>query len=203
MRSARSSSAAGVIEFFSNGSLGVSAYYALRRHILVCRPTVELYCWDVGKASIIMPGRVPSGKISANDKIQCTTGEDRSWVGRVLINLVQCPLFTESDRIVASPRNDAMGQFRTHAVLQDQSYCVSSSAPSDERRVAENGNEHRSVARLRSLQSKLAQPGMIVGPGPERPMIFALALGDRQVVDAGDAPAHQAVLGEFPIFVPI
>src|ERR1700746_848313 len=76
-------------------------------------------------------------------------------------------------------------------------------AVSVELRVVENANEHRSVARLRSLQSKLAQPGMIVRPGPERPTIFALALGDRQVVDAGDAPAHQAVLGEFPIFVPI
>ena len=34
-------------------------------------------------------------------------------------------------------------------------------------------------------------------------MIFALALLDRQIVDAGDAQAHQAVFVEFPVLVAI
>src|SRR5712692_9411381 len=34
-------------------------------------------------------------------------------------------------------------------------------------------------------------------------MVFALALRDRQIVDAGDTPAHQAVLAELPILVAV
>src|SRR3954467_13427956 len=44
---------------------------------------------------------------------------------------------------------------------------------------------------------------MIVGAAPERPVILALAFLDRQVVDAGDAPAHQAAFVELPILVAI
>src|SRR4029077_16956982 len=44
---------------------------------------------------------------------------------------------------------------------------------------------------------------MIVGTPPERPVIFARALLDWQIVDAGDAPAHQAVLVEFPVLVAV
>jgi hypothetical protein len=44
---------------------------------------------------------------------------------------------------------------------------------------------------------------MIVRPAAERPRIFALALLDRQIVDAGDPPPHQAVVGEFPILVAV
>src|SRR5215475_10283938 len=44
---------------------------------------------------------------------------------------------------------------------------------------------------------------MIVRTAPERPMIFAFAFLDRQVVDAGDAKAHQPLIVELPIFIAI
>src|SRR5262245_5304494 len=44
---------------------------------------------------------------------------------------------------------------------------------------------------------------MTVGTATEGPVIFALALLDRQVVDAGDAPPHQAVFVELPVLVAI
>ena len=44
---------------------------------------------------------------------------------------------------------------------------------------------------------------MIVRPPAQRPVVLALALRDRQVVDAGDARAHQAVLVEFPVLVAV
>jgi len=34
-------------------------------------------------------------------------------LGRVLINSAQCPLRSESDRLVALPRSDALGQMPT------------------------------------------------------------------------------------------
>ena len=44
---------------------------------------------------------------------------------------------------------------------------------------------------------------MIVGTATEEPVIFALAILDRQVVDAGDAPPHQAVVVELPVLVAV
>src|ERR1044071_5959892 len=44
---------------------------------------------------------------------------------------------------------------------------------------------------------------MILRPRAERPVIFALFLGDGKVVDARDPPPHQAILGEFPVLVAI
>jgi hypothetical protein len=44
---------------------------------------------------------------------------------------------------------------------------------------------------------------VIIGTSAKRPVIFALAIFDRQVVDAGDAPSHQALIIEFPILVTI
>src|SRR5215471_4068733 len=44
---------------------------------------------------------------------------------------------------------------------------------------------------------------MIVRATAERPMVFALALLDRKVVDAGDAKPHQAVLIELPVLVAV
>ena len=35
------------------------------------------------------------------------------------------------------------------------------------------------------------------------PMVFAVRLGDRQVIDRGDTPAHQAVLVELPVLVAV
>src|SRR3984893_10672558 len=44
---------------------------------------------------------------------------------------------------------------------------------------------------------------MIVGAAAERPVELAFAFLDREIVDAGDAKAHQAVFVEFPILVAI
>ena len=53
------------------------------------------------------------------------------------------------------------------------------------------------------LQTEVGQSGMIVGPPPQGPVIFSILLGDRQVIDAGDPPAHQAVIVEFPVLVAV
>src|SRR5207302_7564222 len=52
-------------------------------------------------------------------------------------------------------------------------------------------------------KSEFAQPRVIVGPPAERPMVLPLAFPDRQIVDAGDAQAHQTALVEFPVFVAV
>src|SRR6476659_11379431 len=44
---------------------------------------------------------------------------------------------------------------------------------------------------------------MVIGASTEEPVIFALAIFDRQVVDAGDPTSHQAPFVELPIFVAI
>src|ERR1700722_6183135 len=44
---------------------------------------------------------------------------------------------------------------------------------------------------------------MVIGASTEGPAIFALALFDRQIVDAGDPPSHQALFVELPILVAI
>src|SRR3954447_7389079 len=44
---------------------------------------------------------------------------------------------------------------------------------------------------------------MIVGAAAERPVILTLAFVDREVVDAGDAQPHQALLVEFPVLVAV
>src|SRR5258705_13952721 len=44
---------------------------------------------------------------------------------------------------------------------------------------------------------------MVIGAPTEEPVIFALAVFDRQVVDAGDAPSHQALFVELPILVAV
>lgn len=44
---------------------------------------------------------------------------------------------------------------------------------------------------------------MIVGTTTEGPVEFALRLFDRQIVDAGVAVMHHAVLVEFPVFISV
>src|SRR5260221_8025822 len=44
---------------------------------------------------------------------------------------------------------------------------------------------------------------MIVGPATGRPVILALAVRDAEIVDAGDAQPHQAVLVELPVLVAV
>jgi hypothetical protein len=55
----------------------------------------------------------------------------------------------------------------------------------------------------RPSKSEIAQGQVIVGTATERPMVSALALLDRKIVDAGNAEAHQAVFVELPILVTV
>src|ERR1700676_634761 len=55
----------------------------------------------------------------------------------------------------------------------------------------------------RRSQAEFAQTWVVVGTPPQRPMIFALAFRNRQIVDAGDTQSHQAVFVEFPVLVAI
>jgi hypothetical protein len=41
------------------------------------------------------------------------------------------------------------------------------------------------------------------GRRQKRPSVLALALVDRDIIDAGDADPHQAVLDEFPVLVAV
>src|SRR5690606_19804548 len=56
---------------------------------------------------------------------------------------------------------------------------------------------------LAFLKAKLAQARVLVRPPPRRPMVFAVRLRNRQVVDAGNAPPHQAVFIKLPVLVAI
>src|SRR5262245_56235468 len=44
---------------------------------------------------------------------------------------------------------------------------------------------------------------MVIRAAANGPVIFALALANRQIVDARDPPPHQAMLVKFPIFVAV
>src|SRR6187551_2983175 len=44
---------------------------------------------------------------------------------------------------------------------------------------------------------------MVDRPRPEGPVVLALAFGDDEVVDAGEAHRHQTVLVELPVFVAV
>src|ERR1700727_1955692 len=44
---------------------------------------------------------------------------------------------------------------------------------------------------------------MIVGTTPERPVVEAVLLADRQIVDARQAHPHQAVLVELPVLIAV
>src|SRR5579859_2340847 len=53
------------------------------------------------------------------------------------------------------------------------------------------------------LQPQVAQSRMVVGTAAERPVVEPLRLLNGKIVDAGMAPVHQAVIAEFPHFVPV
>jgi hypothetical protein len=59
------------------------------------------------------------------------------------------------------------------------------------------------VIHARLSKPEIAQGRVIVGAAIERPMVLALVLLDRQVVDAGDGHSHQAVLVELLILIVI
>src|SRR5215467_7951400 len=49
----------------------------------------------------------------------------------------------------------------------------------------------------------MTQARVIIGTAAKRPKIFPLALLDREVIYAGNAPAHKALLIEFPVLVAV
>src|SRR6188508_3008280 len=55
----------------------------------------------------------------------------------------------------------------------------------------------------RTLQSQVREARMLVRAAPERPAVLSFALGDREVVDARDAPAHVAERIELPVLVAV
>src|SRR5690242_1136516 len=52
-------------------------------------------------------------------------------------------------------------------------------------------------------QAEIGEGGMVVGAAAERPVILPVTLPNRQVVDARDAPPHEAMLIELPVFVAV
>src|SRR5262249_47251997 len=68
---------------------------------------------------------------------------------------------------------------------------------------APSGNLHRPWHSWRSLKSQITQGWVIARTASQRPVIFALALLDWQIVYVGNPPAHEALLVEFPIFIAI
>src|SRR3954467_410110 len=65
---------------------------------------------------------------------------------------------------------------------------------------------HPSLSRRRvsvGLEPEITQARMIIGPAAKGPVIFAFVLADRQVIYAGDAPAHQTLGIEFPVLIAI
>src|SRR5580692_581174 len=44
---------------------------------------------------------------------------------------------------------------------------------------------------------------MVVRAAPQGPVIFALAIRNRQIVDAGDTQPHEAVLVELPVLIAV
>src|ERR1700677_1331806 len=55
----------------------------------------------------------------------------------------------------------------------------------------------------RALEPKLAQAGMTVRTTAERPVIKTVLFADRQIVDAREAQAHQAVPVELPVLIAV
>jgi hypothetical protein len=55
----------------------------------------------------------------------------------------------------------------------------------------------------RDLLTQCAEAFMTIGPAPQPPVEFPFALSDWQIIDAGNAPAHQTILVEFPILVTV
>src|SRR5271168_3337669 len=50
-------------------------------------------------------------------------------------------------------------------------------------------------------QPECAQGRMVIWAAPQRPVVLAVGLRDRQIVDAGDAQPHESVLVELPVFI--
>src|SRR5262249_28819123 len=53
------------------------------------------------------------------------------------------------------------------------------------------------------LQPEFAQGRMIIRPSSQWPMVLALSFLDREIVNAGNASAHQSLLVKFPVLVAI
>jgi hypothetical protein len=83
----------------------------------------------------------------------------------------------------------------------DRAWChIPCSLPKAHDGVHPTASATRSVPAA-SSKSEIAQGRVIVGTATKRPVVSPVALRDGNIVDAGDAQAHQAVFVEFPILV--
>src|SRR5262249_23073584 len=53
------------------------------------------------------------------------------------------------------------------------------------------------------LQAEVGEARILVGSAAERPMVLALAVLDRKIIDGGDAQPHQTVLVKLPVLVAV
>src|SRR5215831_13795884 len=77
-----------------------------------------------------------------------------------------------------------------------------SACPNNRAKISCSGLSPATAGESR-LQPELAQRGVIIGPSPQWPMVLAFGFLDWEIVDAGDASAHQSLLIKFPILVAI
>src|SRR5271165_3453734 len=68
---------------------------------------------------------------------------------------------------------------------------------------ADVGRAVRKATLDSKLEPQVVQRRVIVGPSPEWPVIFSIAVTDWSVVDAGDTTTHQAALIKLPQLVAI
>src|ERR1700744_991454 len=54
-----------------------------------------------------------------------------------------------------------------------------------------------------TLEAEVAEAGVVVWTAAQGPVVFAITLADRGVVDAGDAATHQAVRVEVPELIAV
>src|SRR3984957_16019159 len=56
---------------------------------------------------------------------------------------------------------------------------------------------------LMASQPEVVEPGMVVGTAADGPVVEAVGVFDGEVVDAGEAPQHEAVRVELPVLVAV
>src|ERR1051326_278187 len=63
--------------------------------------------------------------------------------------------------------------------------------------------QHLCSSAYGTSEAEIGESRVVIGTATQWPVEFALALGDRKVVDAGDAASHQTMLVELPILVAV
>ncbi len=54
-----------------------------------------------------------------------------------------------------------------------------------------------------ALETERAKPRMTVRTRSKRPAIFAFVFVNQHIINAGNAPAHQAMFVEFPVLIAV